>query len=177
MRSWPSITATRCKALMRRFSPAVCPALGRHRRDRRRGSGQARRRSEQPACRRRTRRRLTSPPGRAKSSGQDVAGWLPPGVVAAGGGWTWRLEPCRAISSRPLATGRGAGCPYHQPKGETGGPRGGHRSTPAGHPTELRLLVGSCGARGRWHARRLGSVGRSTDQPKPSARSSIDAPE
>ena len=35
-----------------------------------------------------------------QSSGKVVAGWLP-----AGRGWPWRSEPCRPISSSPLATG------------------------------------------------------------------------
>ena len=34
------------------------------------------------------------------SSGQVVAGWLPPGRA-----WSWRLDRCRAISSSPRATG------------------------------------------------------------------------
>ena len=36
-----------------------------------------------------------------QSSGKVVAGWLP-----AGRTWPWRSEPCRPISSSPLATGR-----------------------------------------------------------------------
>ena len=39
-----------------------------------------------------------------QSSGEVVAGWLP-----AGGAWPWRLEPCRPISSSPLATGHRSG--------------------------------------------------------------------
>ena len=35
-----------------------------------------------------------------QSSGKAVAGWLPAGTA-----WPWRSEPCRPISSSPLATG------------------------------------------------------------------------
>ena len=37
---------------------------------------------------------------KGQSSGEVVAGWLP-----AGRAWPWRSEPCRPISSSPLATG------------------------------------------------------------------------